>query len=77
MGLIPFDMEISKWTKDMIQGMNAFKPMGSPSAGENTYLRMVQGRKAFESLQVRASYQMAGKQFFNDAKKAPMIIGYS
>lgn len=49
MGLIPYNMDLGKWVKDMTQGMNAFKPMHNPSEGENDNMRMVQGFKAFES----------------------------
>jgi hypothetical protein len=34
MGLIPFDMDMSVWIKDMTQGLNAMKPLPDPSTNE-------------------------------------------
>lgn len=50
MGLIPVNADLSKWTKDLTQGMNNFKPLQNPSEGVNDAMRFINGWKAFESL---------------------------
>lgn len=64
MGLTPFNGDVSKWTKDLTQGMSNFKPNFDPSEGADDHLRFVNGWKAFEAVQIRVSYQMAGKILF-------------
>jgi hypothetical protein len=57
--------------------MNAFKPIFKPSENEKDNLRMVNGKKAFEDISIRASYQMAGEVYFNDPKMHPNLNSYS
>lgn len=43
MGLIPFDMDVGIWIKDLLQGMNSMKPIGDPLNNEELNLRMING----------------------------------
>jgi len=50
MGLIPFNTDISKWAKDLTQGMNNFKPIFDPNDGADDALRFINGFKTFEAV---------------------------
>lgn len=49
MGLIPYNVDIATWAKDLTQGMNNFKPLDDPSEGLDDNLRFVNGFKTFEA----------------------------
>lgn len=44
MGMLGYHIDLSIWTQDMIQGMNAFKPLTDPVEGEEAYMRMTNGK---------------------------------